>query len=220
MKNLKDKLNSAWAWIPSLYLIQGLPNVAVVALSVIMYRRMGISNTEIALYTGMRLGEICALKWSDIDLEEGLLYVRATAQRINNYDDEDTKTELYFGSPKTVSSERLIALSPKTVLFLKAHKENADCEYVISCKGHIAEPRVCQYRFDVLLEKAEIEKINFHSLRHTFATRCLEQGVDVKTLSQLLGHARVEMTLKYGDSLTEHKKKAVTLLDAVHLIAI
>jgi len=174
----------------------------------------------LALYTGMRVGEISALKWSDIDLDEGLLYVRETVQRLNNYDARESKTALNFGAPKTETSERVIALSLKMASHLRECKNETDCEYVISCKGHIAEPRVCQYRFESLLKKAGIKKISFHSLRHTFATRCLEEGMDVKTLSELMGHSGVEMTLKYGKSLTEHKKKAVMLLDHVSQIAI
>jgi len=127
---------------------------------------------------------------------------------------------MVFGLPKTDTSERVIALSSKLISCLRAYREKADCAYVISCKGHFAEPRVCQYRFESLLKKAGIQKISFHSLRHTFATRCLEEGMDVKTLSELMGHSGVEMTLKYGKSLTEHKKKAVMLLDNVSQIAV
>jgi len=174
----------------------------------------------LALYTGMRVGEVSALKWTDVDLAEGLLYVRRTVQRLNHYDDYERKTRLSFSSPKTESSERIIALSQKIISYLGEHQKKASGEYVISCKGRFAEPRVCQYRFERLLEKARIRRINFHSLRHTFATRCLEEGMDVKTLSELMGHSGVEMTLKYGESLTEHKKKAVMLLDNVYQVAI
>jgi len=170
----------------------------------------------LALYTGMRIGEISALQWADVDLEEGLLYVRRTAQRLNHYGGDETKTTLIFSSPKTESSERIIALSQKIISYLNEHKKNANSAYVISCKGRFAEPRVCQYRFERLLQKAGIERVSFHSLRHTFATRCLEEGMDVKTLSELMGHSGVEMTLKYGKSLTEHKKRAVMLLDNVY----
>ena len=169
----------------------------------------------LALYTGMRVGEISALKWIDVDLDEGLVYVRETAQRLNNYDDYKVKTELCFGSPKTETSERIIAIPQKLISYLREHRKKAVCEYVISCKGHIAEPRVCQYRFESLLKKAGIERMNFHSLRHTYATRCWEEGMDEKTLSELMGHSSVEMTFRYGCALVEHKKKAVMLLDNV-----
>jgi len=174
----------------------------------------------LALYTGMRVGEISALKWIDVDLEEGLIYVRKTAQRLSNYDEYETKTAICFGSPKTETSERVIAIPRKLISDLIEHRKKAVCEYVISCKGHIAEPRVCQYRFESLLKKAGIERISFHSLRHTYATRCWEEGVDEKTLSDLMGHSSVEMTFKYGSALVEHKKKVVMLLDNVVQIVV
>ena len=175
----------------------------------------------LALYTGMRVGEISALQWPDVYLDEGLIYVRETAQRLNKYDnDEDeAKTALTFGLPKSATSERYIAIPPKLIAYLQKAKDKADCEYVISCKRHIAEPRVCQYRFERLLQKADIQKTGFHSLRHTYATRCMESGMDVKTLAAQMGHSKVEMTLKYGDALMEHKKTAVAVLDNVCQIA-
>lgn len=170
----------------------------------------------LALYTGMRVGEISALKWSDVDLSEGLIYVCQTVQRITNYNGAERRTALQFESPKSESSERIIALSPKMVAYLAKCKQCSSSKYVVSCKGNVAEPRVCQYRFKSLLKKAGLEKINFHALRHTYATRCMEEGIDVKTLSQLMGHSTVTMTLRYGNSLIEHKKQAVTVLDNVY----
>jgi len=180
----------------------------------------------LALYTGMRVGEICALKWSDIDLNEGLVYVHKTVQRITRYRENsagsngDAKTLLNFESPKTESSERVIALSPNMITYLSKCRLSAVGEYVVSCKGGVAEPRVCQYRFEKLLKKAGIKRVNFHVLRHTYATRCMEEGMDLKTLSQLMGHSQMSMTLKYGDSLTEHKKLAVKALDNVYKTAV
>jgi len=177
----------------------------------------------LALYTGMRVGEISALKWSDIDLNEGMIYVHETAQRITSYSREttkkDAKTVLCFENPKSESSERGIALSPKMISYLKKYRLSAVGEYVVSCKGGVAEPRVCQYRFERLLKKSGIKKVNFHALRHTYATRCMEEGMDLKTLSQLMGHSQTAMTLKYGDSLIEHKKQAVKALDNVYRTA-
>jgi integrase len=137
----------------------------------------------LALYTGMRVGEICALKWSDVDLEEGVIHVRRTVQRLENRDGRGTKTRLYFGPPKTLSSERVIPLASKLLACLKKLKARSRNEYVIACKGSFAEPRVIQYRFHALLRKAGIRRINFHALRHTFAVRCMELHMDVTTLS-------------------------------------
>jgi integrase len=170
----------------------------------------------LALYTGMRVGEICALKWSDVDLEEGVLHVRRTVQRLENRDGKGVKTRLCFGPPKTLSSERVIPLSNKLLAYLKELKARSRGEYVISCKNSFAEPRVIQYRFHALLRKAGIRRVNFHALRHTFAVRCMELHMDVTTLSQLLGHTSVKLTLDvYTDSLMEHKKAEVRLLDSL-----
>ena len=183
----------------------------------------------LALYTGMRIGEISALQWADVDFEAGFLYVRETAQRLTKYngfyddgdnDDDGAKTKLFLGLPKSDKSERDIALSPNTISYLEKAKSEADCKYVISCKGHIAEPRVLQYRFDTLLKKAGIKKISFHSCRHTFATRCQEGGVDLKTLSDLMGHAGDKITLQYGKISPEHKKEAVAVLDSICTVAV
>jgi integrase len=170
----------------------------------------------LALYTGMRVGEICALKWSDVDLEEGVIHVRRTVQRLENRGGRGTKTRLCFGPPKTLSSERVIPLSAKLLACLKKLKARSRNEYVIACKGSFAEPRVIQYRFHALLRKAGIRRVNFHALRHTFAVRCMELHMDVTTLSQLLGHTSVKLTLDvYTDSLMEHKKAEVRLLDSL-----
>jgi integrase len=170
----------------------------------------------LALYTGMRVGEICALKWSDVDLEEGMIHVRRTVQRLENVKGKGPKTRLCFGPPKTLSSERIIPLSAKLHRYLKELKAHARGEYVIASKGTFAEPRVIQYRFHALLRKAGIRRINFHALRHTFAVRCMELHMDVTTLSQLLGHTSVKLTLDvYTDSLMEHKKAEVRLLDSL-----
>jgi integrase len=170
----------------------------------------------LALYTGLRVGELSALKWEDIDLEEGVLRVRGTVQRLENEGVCGAKTSLCFGPPKTLSSEREIPLSGRLHAYLKELKARAKSEYVVSCKGSLAEPRVLQYRFHALLKRAGGRRINFHALRHTFAVRCMELHMDVTTLSQLLGHTSVKLTLDvYTDSLMEHKKAEVRLLDSL-----
>jgi integrase len=174
------------------------------------------ASVILALYTGMRIGEICALKWKDVDLAEGVIYVRRTVQRLRIADEKGPKTILCFGSPKTLSSERIIPLPDKLLAYLKEMKARSVSEYVITCMGSFAEPRVIQYRFHVLLMKAEIRSVNFHALRHTFAVRCMELHMDVTTLSQLLGHTSPKMTLDvYTDSLMEHKKQEVMVLDTL-----
>jgi integrase len=168
----------------------------------------------LALYTGMRIGELCALRWSDIDLLNGTVYVCRTFQRMSVYDGGDSKTELHFGSPKTSTSQRIIPLPERVIQYLEARKSAGQNSFVISGKDSPDEPRTVQYRFQMLLKRADVRRVSFHTLRHTFATRCIELGMDITTLSQILGHASVKMTLDiYTDSVIAHKKAAMRELD-------
>jgi len=169
----------------------------------------------LALYTGMRLGEISALRWQDVDLIEGLIHVKQTVQRLETKLGKN-KTILHFSSPKTVMSERIIPIPNKLLTYLKKLKLNSNSDYVVNCKTRLAEPRVVQYRLEALLKKAGVRRIHFHALRHTFAVRCLEIKMDIVTLSHLLGHTSAKMTLDvYGGSLIEHKKKEVQALNRI-----
>jgi len=169
----------------------------------------------LSLYTGLRIGEVCALKWSDIDLENGIIRVSRTLQRIKLFPtNTDTRTAIITGSAKSMNSFRIIPLPNCILLMFKKHKKTDRDDYVFMYKNHPLEPRILQYRFKTLLKKAKLEDINFHALRHTFATRCLEMCFDIKTLSEILGHASAKMTLdKYGHSQTEHKREVMKNLD-------
>jgi len=170
----------------------------------------------LALYTGMRIGELCALKWSDVDLQEGIIHVRQTIQRIQCMQLGKSKTEIIFDNPKSNSSIRMIPLPLNIHKLLSKVKDNAESEYVIPCNNRFSEPRIVNYRFRRIIEKAGIENVHFHALRHTFATRFMELGIDVTTLSRILGHSSVKMTLDvYTDSLIEHKKYAMYKLDTL-----
>lgn len=172
------------------------------------------SAVILALYTGMRIGEICALKWEDVDFSENMIRVRHTVQRVPNLDSTVSRSKILFGTPKSESSYRSIPITGNMVDYLLTCKEKAESDYVISCKGSFAEPRVVEYRFKKLLAKAEIRQVHFHALRHTFATRCMEMNIDITTLSRLLGHTSVKMTLDiYTDSVMEQRRAAVLLLD-------
>jgi integrase len=171
----------------------------------------------LALYTGMRIGEICALKWEDVDLAAGLVYVRRTLQRVRA-ENGPRKTETVFGSPKSVRSRRSIPLASSLIEFLKEAECERTGEYVISRGKGFAEPRAVRYRFGRILRKAGIPHMRFHVLRHTFATRCMETGANITTLSRLLGHASVKMTLDvYTDATPECKAAAVNGLDKLGL---
>ncbi|MBE5732863.1 MAG: site-specific integrase [Clostridiales bacterium] len=156
----------------------------------------------LCLYTGLRVGELLALKWSDIDFSTRLLSISKTC-----YDGiVNGKYVRMIDSPKTSHSHRVIPLPKQILPYLKNLKKRTDCEYVISDKGKPVFVRSYQRTFELMLKKLGIAHKGFHSLRHTFATRALECGMDVKTLSELLGHKNATVTLnRYAHSLLEHK---------------
>lgn len=149
----------------------------------------------IALNVGLRIGEICALKWEDIDLRNKIIKVQKSVIRVSNTDNDLQKTKYILAEPKTKSSIRDIPINTKLYSILA----NVDDKngYVISDTSEFICPRTFEYRFHKKLEEHSIEDINFHTLRHTFATRCVEKNVDTKTLSEILGHSNVSITLNY-----------------------
>lgn len=150
----------------------------------------------ISLNAGLRIGEICALKWEHIDLNKKLIYVRNTIARVMSpAADNSFTTCLAVDRPKTRTSIRDIPISSKLFPALQEMKASASSEYVISDKSTFVSPRTFEYRFHRQLDLLGIPSVNFHALRHTFATRCIEMGVDAKTLSEFLGHANVSITL-------------------------
>lgn len=170
----------------------------------------------LCLYTGMRLGEVCALRWSDIDIDSKVIRISKTAQRIQNKDTEDNrKTRIIVDNPKTHASMREIPM-PEFLAELLSDYKKADEFYVLSArKSHPADLRSLQNRFKSILSAANIESVNFHALRHTFATRCIEAGVDAKSLSEILGHANVSITLdRYVHSSMEQKRESMNKLTA------
>ena len=168
----------------------------------------------LALYTGMRIGEISALLWENIDFENNIIHVNRTLQRIMDYEPGSKKTKIIIDIPKSKTSYRMIPFGNYLKKYLLDLKSNSKSDYVVSCKGHLAEPRVISYRFRQTAQKIGLNFATFHSLRHTYATRCIERGVDIVTLSRLLGHASAKMTLDtYADSTMEQRKSAMTMLD-------
>lgn len=149
----------------------------------------------ISLYTGLRIGEICALTWNDIDLKNKVIYVRNTVVRVKSAAGESAKTHLIIDSPKTAASLRCIPICSRLLSALLSLAPNATSQYVVSSTASFVSPRTYDYRFKKLLDACQIPRINYHALRHTFATRCIEAGVDVKSLSEILGHADVSITL-------------------------
>lgn len=153
----------------------------------------------LCLYTGMRIGELCALRWIDIDLENAVLSINQTVQRIKNDDlSSGHKTQLLIDKPKTESSERKIPLPEpinRQLISLKMNCSASNVSYFLTSTSKIMEPRNYYEKYKKYLEECNLDGYNFHALRHTFATRCVEKGVDPKALSEILGHASVQITL-------------------------
>lgn len=174
----------------------------------------------LCFYTGIRLGELCALKWSDFDMETGMMSISRTVFRTKNFTEETKKTQLLVGAPKSRKSIRKIPV-PEFLLELIKEADlcppNGNC-YVFSGTDIPLDPRRYQKLFKNLLSKANLQYRKFHTTRHTFATRALELGVDIKTLSEMLGHTDVSITLNiYAHSLMGHKKEAIDKLNHMHV---
>lgn len=170
------------------------------------FRNLGVL---IAMCTGMRIGEICALKWKDINLEENDIHVHSTLQRV--YDAEGKKTEIIIDSPKTENSDRFIPLSTKLRQIIKPLCKIINKEYyVISNDTNPLEPRTFRNYFNNLLDKIGLRRVKFHILRHSFATRCVEASSDYKSLSSILGHSNIGITLNlYVHPNNDQKKKCI-----------
>ncbi|MDE6834961.1 MAG: site-specific integrase [Ruminococcus sp.] len=163
----------------------------------------------LCLFSGIRIGELCALKWSDIDLNNSLLHITKTCQRIKC----GNSTKIMITSPKSASSARVIPLPEFLLNILKKSEPSDHNSYLLSGTDKIIEPRTIQYRFKSILKKANLPSMNFHSLRHIFATNCIEIGFDVKTLSEILGHVSTGITLNlYVHSSMHHKRECMEKL--------
>lgn len=146
------------------------------------------------LYTGIRLGELCALTWDEIDLDESIMRIKKTMQRLPTGNNEGPKTEVRIFEAKTAHSMRLIPLpQPLKKLLLQYHKPGTFL--LTGDSKHYVEPRCMENYFKRIMENCNITDANFHATRHSFATRCVEVGFDIKTLSEILGHANVSITM-------------------------
>ena len=175
-----------------------------------LIKNLNLSNMGIliSLYCGLRIGEVCALEWENIDLENMVIHIRTTVARVHDIDENTTsKSVLVIDKPKTKASVRDIPIPSKLSNLLHTVKGCTTSKYVISDKSTFLSPRTFEYRYHKTLEECNITPVNFHALRHTFATRCIEAGVDIKTLSEILGHSNVSITLDtYVHSSMEIKR--------------
>lgn len=163
-------------------------------------------GVALSFYTGIRIGELCALKWSDIDFEKKTLTVSRTIQRITDWNGM-SKTRLIITEPKSAASIRSIPLPDCLLPVLNPCRQEEDF-FVLSGTDKPIEPRTMQYRFQSMLKKANLPSVHFHALRHMFATNCIELGFDVKSLSEILGHSSVEITLnRYVHSSMKQKRE-------------
>lgn len=170
----------------------------------------------LCLYTGIRLGELCALKWGNICFDKGTVTINKTMQRIRNYDNaSNRKTKIIIDTPKSRKSLRVIPLPDFLCVKLWEAGKGVNPEaYFLTGKSYkFIEPRNYQNYFKRYLKELNLKDVNFHILRHTFATRCIEVGMDVKSLSEILGHANINMTLnRYVHSSLEYRRKQIKKL--------
>lgn len=172
------------------------------------FRNLGIF---MCLSTGMRIGEICALTWNDIDMDMGVIHIRKTLQRIYIRENGMSHTELILDVPKSANSIRDIPMTKDLYGVLKPLKRIVnDSYFVLTNDMNPTEPRTYRNYYKKLIAKLGIPPIKFHGLRHSFATRCIESNCDYKTVSVILGHSNISTTLNlYVHPNLEQKKKCI-----------
>ena len=164
----------------------------------------------LCLYTGLRIGELLALKWHDIDMIKGEIQVNKTCYYVKG---ENGVFGRITDIPKTQSSIRTIPIPRQLMPHMLEAKKKSRSTHIVSNGSNLISIRSYQRSFSTLLKKLNIQHRGFHSLRHTFATRALECGMDVKTLSEILGHKNPTVTLnRYAHSLMEHKRDMMNKL--------
>lgn len=167
----------------------------------------------ISLFTGLRVGEVCALRWGDISLQEQTIYVHQTMQRVQDKSSIGKKTKIVITTPKSQCSIRLIPLPVELVRIISIYQPMGTGFLLTNSDTNYIEPRTLQNRFKRVQIECNIDPMNFHTLRHTFATRCVELGFDIKSLSEILGHATVNITMnRYVHPSMELKKENMSRL--------
>lgn len=167
----------------------------------------------IALYAGLRIGEVCALQWKDFDFKEGTVNISKTCIRIVDTEySTEKRTRLLIDKPKTECANRIIPLSDDILSHFQKARTSPEM-YILTGKTHFMEPRVCLENYKRILRAASIKDHTFHALRHTFATRCVELGFDIKSLSEIMGHSNISITMqRYVHPSIEQKRMQMNKL--------
>lgn len=167
----------------------------------------------LSLYTGLRIGEVCGLKWGDVDFKRGTLSVRRTVMRIQETNGNSSKkTKVMITTPKTYCSNRTVPIPADIIKLLEPFQGESEV-FVLSGSKECMEPRILTGHYKKILKSAGLDSYRYHALRHTFATRCVEQGIDIKTLSEIMGHSSVKITMdRYVHPSMDYKKKQVNRL--------
>lgn len=167
----------------------------------------------LGLYTGMRIGELCALQFKDIDFKQKCVQITKTLQRLYDPTKDINPSEIKISSTKTSNSNRSIPLTQEVIKILE-EMNNGDENFILTGKNKWTEPRTFRRYYQNFMKKIGIEPLKFHSLRHTFASINIENGADIKTISEILGHSDIEVTLKiYTHTSKKAKRKAIENFD-------
>lgn len=170
----------------------------------------------LCLYTGLRIGELCALKWEDISFTEQKLHIERTMQRIQKPDEEGHKTQVVITSPKSDCSVRDIPIPDDVFQILTEKRQPDGCFFLTGLERIYIEPRTMENRFNKVADACGISGATVHTCRHSFATRAVELGFDIKTLSEILGHASVAITMnRYVHPSMQHKQENMNKLCAI-----
>lgn len=171
----------------------------------------------LALLTGLRIGEVCALRWESISLKDQTISISETMQRIKDLSTESgSKTKLLVGAPKSEKSKRLIPMSNEVVELCQKIDPHRPTAFILTSTSEYMEPRTLQYRMKKITEECGLDGVHFHTLRHTFATRCVEAGFEIKSLSEVLGHANTTITLnRYVHASLELKRDNMNKLSMI-----
>lgn len=181
---------------------------------IVSYNDRRLHGILLCLYTGLRIGELLGLTWNDVDLDRGVIKITKTVYREK---DENGTWQVCVDTPKTKASDRVIPLPEYIVDMLRQDYETAKTLYVVeNKKGERMPIRSYQYIFEKLTERAGVRKLNFHALRHTFATRAIECGIDIKTVADIMGHQNASITLnRYAHCMLDHKIEMMQKLQRV-----